>query len=1239
MLLAIVDGVGRVVDRDALEGIGVLGVKDNGLSGNGQGAIDVRDVVVVNLRGLARGGDKRVLARAGSSLGAGDLICQGFPCHEALTAGDCNVRLLVLGQRNAIVDLGAVGGGKGDGALGNGQLVVDDHELDIGEVGVRVGEVRGLQLHLVSARVDTAHGGVAGEGEVGLRVQRIGGHKVVALGRLLGAVVRIGAAALSDGDGDLAGGGRHLEGALVLGDLVVVGLESRELGVGDGVGHLAIGHVSHGAGGAHVGDLAVDEALVAGLLPAADLGQAVGLAVVGPGVGAGSEHHLALEDLVGHPGRAVVVALAGDGHGHGAGVGEVLAVGEVVVDALDQLGVAVLDGGLLRLLGAVVHDVGQGAHGHAVAGLGGYALGGDRQGAVFDDELNIGKVSTGVGELPGVETHGVGALSGALRHSLTSKGKVALLVQGIGDGRDSVAGHRLLGAVVGLSLAVARDGNGDLVSDGRHLKGALVLGDGVVLSLRVAVQRVGEGVGGAARNSLGAREGVRSTFALGPTVTGNLDRSGAVDKCSAVVLLGKVDRLESDGALSNSKRAIGHIKTNAGAGEVIRNAVRKCEARAGKAHFVGAGINAGRPGSHVGAQDNLILSNQFGADGLNRKALNGLLTAAIRLGVRGALDLNDNLISVGGDEKAAILGLSNNVLARGINRANRTLGKRCCIGTNVRTSSTYGDGLEISTLGRAGKARHALLGAVVRLGVGIRGQGHVLVVVDVDNAGTIALDRDGRILAGHHGVAVNSLGAISRADNATPRSRLRAGIGDLGFGTVEVVVDRVVDGILLIQEDNGVVALANRMRVFGRAISDQMVAINRLGRFSAVLAQLAIVRVSRGKLFIRAVLQILHLVRNERLPHGRKSHVVGRHGEGGATCKSSDIIQARNGPTSELIILTRRLMPHGLSRALRSRVHGSVGATPSATLELINNLITANVLGIEVRGVIHHIRECHRLRKGLIEIPARERIGNAVYVLGSRKIASVYVRRLYLVTLHIVLRSQLGELSAARIAQVVLDKHNILALDGNIAVKVLVGSIVVVLGDFRGNKRNLFDIILGNFNTRKLGLNDRLVVLVNLVPGSRVLGHHIGAIRPRNHTLVNVVKAVLIIGPRRTSNIDGCNAVLGTPIARIVGVCVLRRVKQIVHAGLVRRLSDGLDRDVLRRNHRRAISIGKREAHRCGALAKARHQTALIDGQDSFVRRRPGSGTDGIGGIGHSRQLKRGELSYRALTRNRDARG
>ena len=428
------------------------------------------------------------------------------------------------------------------------------------------------------------------------------------------------------------------------------------------------------------------------------------------------------------------------------------------------------------------------------------------------------------------------------------------------------------------------------------------------------------------------------------------------------------------------------------------------------------------------------------------------------------------------------------------------------------------------------------------------------------------------------------------------------------------------------------------MRDFGRATGNQMVAINRLGRIGAVLTQLAIARVGRGQLSRGAIFQILDLVRNERRPSGLKSHVVGRHGEGIAARKSGGVVQTRNGPASELVVLTRGLMPHGLSRTFRRRVHRGIGAAPGSTVQVVNNLIATDILGIEVRGIIHRIRERRWLREGLVEIPVRERIGDAVYLFGDRKVGRIYISRLGLVTLHIVLRSQLGKLSAPRIAQVVLDKHNILALDGNIAVKVFVRIGTVVLGDFRRNKRNLFDIILGNFNTRKLRLNDRLVVLVNLVPGIRVPGHNIGAVGPRNYTLVDVVKAVLIIGPRRTSNIDGCNAVLGTPVSRIVGVCVLRRVKQIVHAGLIRRLSNGLDRDVLRRDHRRTIGIDKREAHRCGALAKARNQTALINGQNLLVGGSPRGGAIRIGRIGHSSQLKRGELSYRALARNRNAR-
>ena len=110
-------------------------------------------------------------------------------------------------------------------------------------------------------------------------------------------------------------------------------------------------------------------------------------------------------------------------------------------------------------------------------------------------------------------------------------------------------------------------------------------------------------------------------------------------------------------------------------------------------------------------------------------------------------------------------------------------------------------------------------------------------------------------------------------------------------------------------------------------------------------------------------------------------------------------------------------------------------------------------------------------------------------------------------------------------------------------------------------------------------------------------------------------------------------------MSRVVGVCVLCRVEQIIDASLIRRLGNGLDRDVLRRHLRGAISIGEREAHRCSAPAKARHQTVLIDGQNCLIGRSPRGGATCIGRISHRRQLKRGELSHGVSARNRNARG
>ena len=66
--------------------------------------------------------------------------------------------------------------------------------------------------------------------------------------------------------------GRDAQRALVLGDGVVVRVEALTLGIGDGVRHLAVGDVGGATRGADVGDLAVDEALIAELLPAGHLG-------------------------------------------------------------------------------------------------------------------------------------------------------------------------------------------------------------------------------------------------------------------------------------------------------------------------------------------------------------------------------------------------------------------------------------------------------------------------------------------------------------------------------------------------------------------------------------------------------------------------------------------------------------------------------------------------------------------------------------------------------------------------------------------------------------------------------------------------------------------------------------------------------------------------------------------------------------------------------------------------------
>ena len=185
-------------------------------------------------------------------------------------------------------------GGQGDGALGDGQLAVGHLEGDLGEVAVGVLELVGGQAHPVGVGVGARGLGLAGELDGGAHVVEVAaGLDVVAGDGVLLAVV--GGAGLVAGDrhDDLVGGLVDPELALGLGDVVVGALELVALGEGDGVGHLALGHVGDAARGLDVAGLAGDEAVAAhGDVGLGERGAVVGLVAGLGGQGDGARVHL-----------------------------------------------------------------------------------------------------------------------------------------------------------------------------------------------------------------------------------------------------------------------------------------------------------------------------------------------------------------------------------------------------------------------------------------------------------------------------------------------------------------------------------------------------------------------------------------------------------------------------------------------------------------------------------------------------------------------------------------------------------------------------------------------------------------------------------------------------------------------------------------------------------------------------------------------------------------------------------
>ena len=138
----------------------------------------------------------------------------------------------------------------------------------------------------------------------------------------------------------------------------------------------------------------------------------------------------------------------------------------------------------------------------------------DGEVTIIDDELDVREVVADVGELASIEVHIIRANNSALGHSRTRELDIGLGVGGVVRG-DGITGHHLLSAVVSRSRAVASDGDGDLIGDGRHLEGAVLRGEPVVAGLGIGVELVREGVLNFAHVGDGGRVRERRALTLG----------------------------------------------------------------------------------------------------------------------------------------------------------------------------------------------------------------------------------------------------------------------------------------------------------------------------------------------------------------------------------------------------------------------------------------------------------------------------------------------------------------------------------------------------------------------------------------------------------------------------------------------------------------------------------------------------------------------------------------------------
>ena len=127
------------------------------------------------------------------------------------------------------------------------------------------------------------------------------------------------------------------------------------------------------------------------------------------------------------------------------------------------------------------------------------------------------------------------------------------------------------------------------------------------------------------------------------------------------------------------------------------------------------------------------------------------------------------------------------------------------------------------------------------------------------------------------------------------------------------------------------------------------------------IAGVPIERVSRGKLLVGALLQILHLASEQFVPRRRERDVVVRHDKARAAFKRRHVVKPRNSPAGELVPYAGRLGFHRLRRTLLSSMHESVAVVPASTRQIVDDLAPRKILSVEVDVPVYRIGELHLL--------------------------------------------------------------------------------------------------------------------------------------------------------------------------------------------------------------------------------------------------------------------------------------